>query len=285
MPLIFRSNVQRTFGLNTKLSVTLSPKQEFTVPTDLIDKPLLDTIRSLAADGDIQVVDSEASHGLNFSRPTTSRNQMHIVLGTGSPGSVTLPNGSTLHNLTIGGVSFVLGNSNIDAANATDLLAAFIAAVEASTDFAATGAVIAGSAVLAGDEKAVIIIDGDDVVDWAGFQTDTSLVDGNGDAIGSPALTYTFFTASTDDAALSTVPVVVSRTVVAADVTRGYIVLDTGLTDLATNFAITIRRSGTLVAHDGTVTVLESRAVLVQNDGSTDFAANDVITAMAFGND
>lgn len=253
--------------------------------SDMIDKPLLDTIRTLASDGDIQVVDSEPSYGLNFTRPTTARNQMHIVLGTGSTGSVTLPNGSTLHNLTIGGVSFVLGNGNIDAANATALLAAFIAALEASTDFAATGAAIAGSVVLAGDEKAVVIIDGDDVEDWASFQTDTSLVDGNGDAIGSPALTYTFFTASADDTALTTVPVVVTRTVVAADVTRGYIVLDTGLTDLATNFAVTIRRAGSLIAHNGTVTVLSSRTVFVQNDGSTDFAANDVITAMAFGND
>ena len=285
MPLTFRALTTRTFGLNSGLSVRLNLQQLYTVPEARIDKVLLDTVRGLVTEGVIQLVDAEPSHGLHFTRPALARRQLHIVLGTGNTGSVVLPNGSTLHYLKLGGVQFILGNGNIDAADAAGLLAAFVAAVGASSDFAATGATIAASTLLAGDEKALIVIDGDGVADWSAFVAASNLTDGADGAIGSPALTLTTFTPASADAPLANVAIVASKTAVAADVTRGYIVLDTGLTDLTTNFAVAIRRSGSTILHNGTVSVLNSRVVLIQNDGSTDFANGDVVMVAAFGND
>jgi hypothetical protein len=289
MSLIIRSKSERvlSFGPAPRVvtgSIKLYANVATSVPENKLSLQALASIRSLAADGEIEVLDSEPAHGLNFQRPFTARNQLHIVLGTGSTGSVTLPNGSTLHVLTIGGVSFTLGNSNIDGANATTLLAAFVAALDASTDFADTGATVASSTVLAGDEKALVIIDAEGVADWDAFKAATTLKDDQGEDLGSPALTVTTFDATTEDSVLSTVPVIVTRTVAAGDVTRGYVALDTQLTSVS-SYVLGITRSGSRLLHDGTVSVEDNRVVLIQNDSNTDFAAGDVITLVAFGYD
>lgn len=287
MPLVIRSNVARSFGLSRKLAVTLALKQEYEVPASRIDFAALTSIRAFVADGSLTVVDSDPAHGLTMQRPVTARRELHVVLGTGSPGSITLPNGSTLHALKLGGVTFTLGNGNIDAANVTDLLAAFLAALNASTDLAATGLAVATSSLLAGDERALVVLNGDDVPDWTAFLAATSLLDDQGEALGSPAMTYTAFTPATSDTPLAStnVPVIVTHTVVAGDVTRGYIALDTGLSGLTTSFALMMRRAGSPILHNGKAIVKSGRFVLVENDGNTDFQAADVVTLIAFGND
>ena len=406
MALTIRSEVERIFGFDNKYSVPLTVGQEYTLQASRINSTVLANLRTFADAGAITIVDSDVAHGMFMSRPVTSRNQMLVVLGVDHGSGVVLPNASTLHYLTIGGVEFILGNSNIDGATATLQTAALVAALTASTDFAATGATIGtsttlaavaavqtltstntnvsnddtvtignktytfktsltptegevligatsdasslnlirainhtgtpdthykcaaahtqvsaaeavtnnaftitaltagaaanayattevaatlswGAATMAGgvDDRGLLVIDGDAVADWAAFQTATELTDDAGDPLSTEDLAYQFLDASTTDALSTSVPVYVNRTVVAADVTRGYVVLDTGLTDLSTEFALRILRSSTPVAYNGTVTVLGSRYVVIQNDGSVDWAAADVIRLFARGND
>ena len=286
MSLIIRSNTTRILNAGPKGlgAINMPANTAVTIPENKINMDLLARLRTLSASGDIEILDSEPAHGLNMQRPSTARDQLHIILGTGATGSVVLPNGSTLHVLTIGGVAFTLGNSNIDGADVAALTTALVTALNDSTDFAATGATVAASTILAGDEKSLIIIDADNVADWTAFKAATSLKDTEGADLGSPALTITTFDSSAEDTALSTVPVLVTRTANSADVTRGYIALDTGLTSVP-SYALSITRSGSRVLHNGTVTLESNRVLIIENDSTTDFANGDVLTLAAFGND
>ncbi len=411
MALTIRSNAHRTFGFGHQLSVTLADKQVYTFKEACINYTLLVQLRAYVAAGLVQILDSDPTHGFSVSRPFTARNQMHIILGVDS-GGVTLPNGATLHYLTLGGVQFILGSSNIDGANAGLQVAALKTALEASAAFLATGATVSMAAALASpaevaaaitgtfsgtgtdndtitvagqvyrlkdtlaaendvkigataadtrnnlvaaingaagggttyhadteanarvsaaasstadivltaliagvvgnsiaisesgtgfsfaggataltggvDTRALLVVDGDAVEDWADFVANSELTDVNGDALGSPALTISSFTASTDDIPDTDVFAHSSRTVSAGDVTAGFVAIDTGLTDLTNKFAYAVRTSSvnnTLVRHNGKVEVVGGRIVLIQNDGNIDFAAGNIIQLFAKGND
>lgn len=411
MSLTIRALRTATFGFGPGFSASLELNQEYTLQESRINLAVLDKIRTYAAAGKVQVVSSGPRHGFAISRPSTARNQILLILGDDATTSV-LPNGSTLHYLSLGGVQFILGNSNIDGTNAASLETAFLAALAASTTFQATGARVAsssvlstpaevaatqtltfaanasnndpvviggqtytfktsltapttanevliggsasasldnliaaingaagggttygsatvanasvtaaagagdtmvvtaivagtvgnaiattetftdvgnvwGAATLAGglDTRVLVVIDGDDVDDWAAFVAATEVTDVNGDPLGTPLITITALTAVTDDAPATDVPVYVSRTVVAGDVTRGYIALDSGLTNLSTKFAVRITRAGTEIEHNGTVSVIDNRVVRIENNSSVDFEAGDIVQLFAAGAD
>lgn len=286
MALTLRSTFARTIGLGRKYTRICAANESFTIPAARIDSELLAAVRVGVNAGSLVVEDSEPSHGLYAARVVAARRHLRIILGVDHGSGVVLPNGSTLHKLTIGGVAFTLGNGNIDGANVTALLAAFTAALAASTDLADLGAAVIASAVMA-DNTALVLIDGTEVADWDTFVTDTTLTDETDAEISTPDLTFTTLTPSaTDTVSTSSVPVKVAYTAVAGDVTRGWIALDTGITTVAaTGWALRITRSGATVAHNGTVTLLNSRVVLVQNNSTTDFAAGDILTVFAEGDD
>jgi len=138
MALIVRALRTGTFGFGRKLSRNLVDRQELTVPALQITTEVLTAIRTYVAAGQMQVITSETSHGLPPNRPSTARKTLLVTLGA----SGIIPNGSTLNKVTLGGVSFTLGDSNIDGATTAALLSAFLAELAASTALAATGAVV-----------------------------------------------------------------------------------------------------------------------------------------------
>lgn len=140
----------------------------------------------------------------------------------------------------------------------------------------------------------LIVLDGSDVQNWAAFVAATSVKDSSDATIAYPGAAVTAFTRAAVDTDNPLTPVYMSYTVLQADVDRGYILLDTGLTDLAaanTRPSWRLRISSgsspsvTTVAHDGTITVLGGRSILIENDGSVDFAAGHVVQLFAFGTD
>lgn len=168
-----------------------------------------------------------------------------------------------------------------------------IATAETSATLTWSGPAALGSGAGA-NAVGVIILDGSDVQDWAAFRAATSITDDADAVITYPGVATTFFTRSAVDTINAKVPVYMSYTVLQADVDRGYILLDTGLSDLGnanTRPTWTLRISSgsspsvVTVAHDGTVTVVSSRSLLIENDGSVDFAAGHVIQLFAFGAD
>lgn len=120
------------------MSRNLVDRQELTVPALLITTEVLSAIRIYVAAGQLQVVTSETSHGLPPSRPSTARKTLLVTIGAAG----VIPNGATLNKVTIGGVPFTFGDSNIDGATTAALLAAFLVELSASTALAATGAVV-----------------------------------------------------------------------------------------------------------------------------------------------
>lgn len=408
-PLTIRALRTATFALGRQLTRQLALNQECTIPAGKITLPLLESLRKYVAAGKMEVISADPAHGLGVQKPSLARNQLHIALGLDQGSGIILPNGATVHKLTLGGVPFLLGNSNIDGATAATQLSALIAALAASTAFLATGAKVASSQVLADvaevaaskvltsdntiitdgdtitvgtqvyrgkttptqaydfkvitdadttllnfakavnasgtpgteyfagtvahpdvtasasvtahaititakvagrsgnsiaiaensthlswesdatnlsgglDAHALVIIDGDDIDDWTAFCDDTVLTDTDDVTLVSPAIGLTVFSASTHDTLVPKNVVQVTRTITAGDVTRGYVGLDTGLTDLGTNWAIKFTRSGARLAHNGTQSVVNNRMLVVQNEGNVDFAAGDVVQAFAFG--
>lgn len=139
-----------------------------------------------------------------------------------------------------------------------------------------------GASTLTGgiDGRAYVIIDGQGVADWEAFVADSDVT-----AVGTELVVIETEEATTTDTVNTGVPIQITYTVVAGDVTRGFIDFETGLTDLTTNFAVRITRSGTRVLHDGSVLVKNSSNIQISNDGSTDFAAGDVIKVFAAGAD
>lgn len=408
-PLTLRALRTATFAFGRKYSRSLVLNQEFTIPAAKITLDVLTAVRTYVNAGKLEVLSAAPSHGLAVQKPSLARNQLHVILGLDQGSGIVLPNGATVHKLLVGGVPFLLGDGNIDGATASTQLAAFVAALNASADFLATGARVASSSVLADvaevaaslvltsdntnvsdgdtvtvgttvyrfkntmsqaydvkigtdadttllnlakaingsgiagtnyfagtvahtlvtssatvtahaititaktggrsgnsiataeasthlswtaggtnlagglDAHALVIIDGDDVDDWTAFCDDTALTDTSDAALIAPAMSITLFSASTHDSTLAENVVAVSRTVTSGDVTRGYIGLDTGLTDLDTHWAVKITRSGARIAHNGSQTVVNSRMLLIQNEGNADFAAGDIVQAFAYG--
>ena len=525
MSLILRSLRTGTFSFGPLFIRNLVNREDFTIPPAIeLNEEVLTAVRTYVAAGYMQLVSSVPAHGLPPSRPSAARKTLLVQIGAGG----VIPNGATLNKVTLGGVPFTFGDANIDGATTAALLSAFLAALAASTDFAATGAVVrsaetlalpaavaaagvltaadtpanndtvtigatvytfktaingttanevliganaeaallnlvraitggAGSGTLYGsatvahttvtaaegagdtltvtalttgsagnaiattetganlawgaatlasgaDTHAVVIIDGDDVVDWEAFGNASSVTGSNDLPLATPLVSlefiagvaatgtltsnntnvsandtvtigdkvYTFVASPTvegdvdigadadgsldkliaainhsgtpgtdyvcalphpyvtaaarsghtfavtarvpgttanaiatteaaatlswgattlaggtnvNDTISADVPVYISRTVTAADVARGYMELHTGLTNLSTKFAVRITRSGSRVLHDGTVNVKDSSVILVQNDGSADFVAGDILQAFAAGAD
>jgi len=136
MALIVRALRTGTFGFGRTMSRNLVNRDELTVPAALITAPVLASIRAYVAAGHMQVITSETKHGLPPNRPSTARKTLLVTIGA----SGVIPNGATLNKVTIGGVPFTFGNSNIDGTTTAELLAAFLVELAASTDLAATGA-------------------------------------------------------------------------------------------------------------------------------------------------
>lgn len=410
MSLVLRAKTTSIFGLGRQFtSGRVAAGSTFTVPEAKVTQAALASVRTLIAAGKLEVVSCLPSHGLNVVRNIASRNQLHITLGLDHGPGMLIPNGSTVHKLTLGGVPFLLGDANVDGDTTALQLAAFVAALNASAAFAATGAVVrvsqslalpasapgtntltsnntnvvdgdtvvigtityrfkdtpvaaydvqiganadasllnlikainasgvAGTNYFAGtlvhpkvsaatsvtshafaitskfnggaanliattetsgnlswttatltgglDNQALVLIDGAGVQDWAAFEAATSLTDTSDEALATPYVGLTFFDATTHDTVNSDSIVYASRTVTAADVTRGYIAFDTGITNLATTFAARITRAGVQVLHDGTQSVLGTQSLLLQNDGSVDYQAGDVVQIFAAGAD
>ncbi len=404
-----RANVTSYFGFGRTFCRRLAAGESLTIAAPTPE--ILLAIKDQAARGLLEITAAPSTYDFSAGRQTVT-NRLDIILGVDHGSGVSIPNGATLHKIKLGGVPFVLGNGNIDGSNSSTLLTAFLAALNASADFQATGARVLASSTLAGtalvaafntitstgtapadgstavvagktytfqtvltnvdghvligstsdasaalanlkaavtlsagagttyaaattanasvtastlttttllltalvagaagnaltltfggtthmtatagtfaggtEAVSLITIDGEGVADWAAFQTNTALTDNSDVAISTPDATLTFFSRTAVDVLGSQVHVMLSRTVTAGDVTRGYIELDTGLSDLSTQFAVRITRAGTRILHDGTQSIKSSRVILIQNDGSADFQANDVVLAFAAGAD
>jgi hypothetical protein len=146
MSLILRPLRTGIFGFGQKYVRNLANREDFTIPAEFaLDKEVLAAVRSHVAAGYMQVVKSDAIHGISSVRPSTARKTLLVQIGAGG----VIPNGATLNKVTLGRVPFTFGNSNIDGATTAALLAAFLVELAASTDFAATGATVRSSTELA----------------------------------------------------------------------------------------------------------------------------------------
>lgn len=217
--IIFKSNVTGVLPFGRKHSVNVTAGMTHTLnPHDDADTIAM---QAHVAAGKISLISGGDASSPIVVR-TSTRNQFQIVIGNGVD---EIPNGATLHTLTIGGEAFVFGDDNIDHASITGLLAAFKVAFLANDAVAAQNLVWAGGAVL-GTYQAVVVISGDTNTDWAAALAATS-VSSAGDII-----TLVEQTQSVDDTGLEKTAALMSHRVVAADVTRGFIAFDTGLTDV-----------------------------------------------------
>lgn len=146
MSLILRPLRTGIFGFGRVHSRNLVNREDFTIPEAIaLDADVLASVRSHIAAGYMQLVKSDPAHGLSSVRPLTARRSLLVQIGVGG----VIPNGATLNVVTLGGVPFTFGNSNIDGATTAALLAAFLEELADSDDFAATGAVVKTSSQLA----------------------------------------------------------------------------------------------------------------------------------------
>jgi hypothetical protein len=235
---------------------------------------------SLVAEGDVLIGGSADASLLNL---------INAINHTGTPGTDYMCAGA---NVQVSAAVSVTAHAFAVTALVAGLAGNSIVSTETSAHLAWGAATLASGA--GANAVGVLIIDGSDIADWTAFQAATSVTDSSGATITYPGVAATFFTRTTADSFDTKVPVLMSYTVLQADVDRGYLVMDTGLSDLTAantrpTWAVRISRgtspSVTTVAHDGTVTIEGGRSILFENDGSVDFAAADVIQVFAFGAD
>jgi hypothetical protein len=409
MALTVRALSTKTFGFGRYYSRPLSKGQSLTIDTATISargQELLDGVRAAVAAGYLEVLSADPQHGLPIERQFTSHPHMHLLLGADHGSGMLLPNTSTLHYLTLGGSTFILGTGHITGSSTSALITNLMAAIAADANFQASGAKVdtstslaspaataaavtltisvnptdgdtftvgghtyrfkstlaqaydvkldgssaatslthaikaitatgtagtdyytgtlantqvsavqgagatatitaltagsAGNAIastssftsgsnsfnhatLVGgtDTQGLIVIDGDGIADWSAWEAASGLANSSGGALSTPYASLVWFDPTTHDTVVSNEAVHLKLSISSAAVSRGYVAVNTGLTNLTNRFAYSIVRSGTRVVHDGSVSVQDSQVLLIQNDGSADFQANDVLQVFA----
>lgn len=243
------------------------------------------------ADGSTVVVD-----GKTYTFQTTLTNvDGHVAIGGSAAAALT--NLKAAINLSAGaGTTYAAATTAHTTVSATTLTAttlllvaltagkvgnALTLSLGGTTHLSITAGTFAGGT----EAISLVTIDGAGVTDWAAFQAASALTDASDATISTPDVTLTFFSRVAVDVTGSQIHAMLQRTVTSADVTRGYIELDTGLSDLSTQYAVRITRAGVRILHDGNQSIKSSRVILVQNDGSVDFQAGDIVLAFAAGAD
>ena len=244
----FISLVTATLQLGPKSSMKLVANEPYAFPNPDLD--VQNALLTHAVAGRIKITSGLDSASPVLYRPSPS-NQIVVVIGDGTD----LPS-TNLHTLTLGSTVLTIGTAGTGAGTQTDatLLTNLETAITAAaTTLAADGLTLVSAAILA-TKKILLVFDGSDVDVWADC-TATMTADV---LLGS----IVKFTGTGTEVALQQTAVVISHTVSAGDVTRGFAVIDTGLTALeattefddAAYVGIRVLRPGTLA--NGTMTLI-----------------------------